>query len=75
MVLGRSASQHRHLRHLEIHRCRNLASLDELPRIAPNLEKLVVTTSGRLTGVSALTNLPQLHFARRDGRDLVERMV
>ena len=62
------------LRRLEIHRCRNLVSLDELPRIAPNLEKLVVTTSGRLVDVAALATLPHLRFARRDGRDLVERM-
>ena len=59
------------LRHLEIHRCRNLTSLNELPRIAPNLEKLVVTTSGRLTDVAALAALPHLRFARHDGRDMV----
>jgi hypothetical protein len=63
------------LRRLELHRCRNLTSLDELPRIAPNLEELVVTTSGRLVGHAALTTLPHLRFARRDGRDLVARAV
>lgn len=48
------------LRSLEIHRCRNLVSLDALPAIAPNLERLVVTTSGRLTDYGALADLPRL---------------
>jgi peptidyl-dipeptidase Dcp len=59
------------LRHLEIHRCRNLTSLGELPRIAPNLERLVITTSGRLTDHAALAALPRLRLARHDGRELV----
>lgn len=58
------------LRRLEIHRCRNLASLDELPRIAPKLQRLVVTTSGRLTGYAALAALPDLRVALHDGRDV-----
>jgi hypothetical protein len=61
------------LRELEIHRCRNLTSLAELPRIAPNLERLVITTSGRLTDHTALAALPRLRFAHHDGRDLVAR--
>ena len=63
------------LRRLEIHRCRNLASLDELPRIAPNLEELVITTSGRLSDYAALAALPHLRFARYDGRDLIAGAV
>jgi hypothetical protein len=61
------------LRRLELHRCRNLTSLGELPRIAPNLERLVITTSGRLTDHAALAALPRLRLARHDGRDLVAR--
>ena len=60
---------------LELHRCRNLVSLDVLPRIAPNLERLVVTTCGRLADHGALAELPRLRFARQDGRDLVARAV
>ena len=59
------------LRNLEIHRCRNLTSLDDLPRIAPNLERLIITASGRLTDHAALAALPRLRLARHDGRDLV----
>jgi hypothetical protein len=59
------------LRELEIHRCRNLATLDDLPRIAPNLEKLVVTTCGRLSDHRAVAALPFLRVARQDGRDLL----
>ena len=59
------------LRSLEIHRCRNLGSLEELPRIAPNLERLIITTSGRLTDHAAVAALPRLRLARHDGRDLV----
>jgi hypothetical protein len=58
------------LRRLELHRCRKLASLDELPRIAPNLETLVVTTSGRLTDYTTLAALPKLKVALHDGRDV-----
>ena len=58
------------LRRLEMHRCRNLATLDELPRIAPNLETLIVTTSGRLTDYTALAALPNLKLALHDGRDV-----
>ena len=61
------------LRTLEIHRCRNLESLDDLPRIAPNLEKLVVTTSGRLTDHDVVAAMRSLRLARLDGRDLLAR--
>lgn len=63
------------LRTLEIHRCRNLESLDHLPRIAPNLEKLVVTTSGRLSDYQAIAELASIRLARHDGRDLLESAV
>jgi hypothetical protein len=36
------------LRRLEIHRCRNLESLAEIPSLFPNLEYLVVSTCGRI---------------------------
>jgi hypothetical protein len=59
------------LRSLEIHRCRNLESLARLPEIAPNLERLVVTTSGRLTDVGSVRRLPRLCVALLDGKPLV----
>lgn len=58
------------LRKLEIHRCRNLTTLDELPRIAPGLEELIVTTSGRLQDCTALAAMPGLRVAINDGRDV-----
>ena len=48
----------------EVHRCRNLKTLDELPRIAPNVEHLVVTSSGRVAdGAEGVKHLPKLRHA------------
>lgn len=60
-----------HLRTLGIHRCRNLESLAGLPEIAPNLETLIVTTSGRLTDVDCVRELPRLRVALHDGKSLL----
>ena len=59
------------LRTLGIHRCRNLESLAGLPEIAPNLEKLIVTTSGRLREVDMVGVLPRLRVALVSGRSVI----
>ena len=41
------------IRHLELHRCRNLASIAELPELFPNLEHLVVAACGGLDPAQA----------------------
>ncbi len=46
---------------LQIHRCRNLASLEGIDSIAPNLERLVMTTSGRCKDTSAVRRLTRLN--------------
>jgi hypothetical protein len=43
------------LERLEIHRCRSLKSLESLYEIAPNLETLIISTSGKLD----VNSLPQ----------------
>jgi hypothetical protein len=45
------------LRKLEFHRCRNLASLAGLDRIAPNLETLLIGSSGKVD-IDSLPALP-----------------
>lgn len=52
---------------LEIHRCRNLRSLSQLPAIAPNLKKLIVTTCGKLCDLDGIRNHPNLSVAIVDG--------
>ncbi len=45
-------------------RCRNLESIGELPRIAPNVEHLVVATCGRVAdGPAVVRRLPKLRHA------------
>jgi hypothetical protein len=54
------------LTRLELHRCRNLVSLEDLPRIAPHLVHLVVGASGRVTKPEPrrlLEHLPRLQHA------------
>ena len=52
------------LRRLELHRCRNLESIAELPRIAPQLEHLVVAACGRVAdGEAVVRRLPNLRHA------------
>jgi hypothetical protein len=59
---------------LEIGRCRNLATIAELPRIMPNLEHLVVSACGRVTdGPATVQHLPALHHAFVRNAVLVSR--
>ncbi|MFT5462079.1 MAG: hypothetical protein ACI8QS_000951 [Planctomycetota bacterium] len=52
------------LKRLEIHRCRNLESISELARIAPNVEHLVVSACGRVSdGPEVVKHLPHLRHA------------
>ena len=55
------------LRELGIHRCRNIEDLSLLPHIAPNLEKLIVTTSKRLTQFDGIIDHPNLGLAIVNG--------
>lgn len=59
------------LKELQIHRCRNLTDLSELPRIAPNLRKLLTTTSSKLDVTSGVTDHPKLEMALIDGNWVV----
>lgn len=59
------------LKYLEIHRCRNLVDLSELPRIAPNLTELLTTNSSRLDVSSGVVEHPKLKSALIDGRHVV----
>ena len=52
------------LKRLEIHRCRNLETLEALPDIAPNLEYLVVDACGKVSdGKTVVKKLPRLRHA------------
>ena len=52
------------LKHLEIHRCRNLETIDAIIDIAPNLEFLVVTGCGKISGADTVVNkIPNLRHA------------
>ncbi len=52
------------VKRLEIHRCRNLETLSDLPRIAPNVEYLVVGACGRVSdGPAVVQCLPRLRHA------------
>jgi len=60
----------------EIHRCRNLKTIDDLPSIAPALKKLVITTSKNVTDASNIvTRLPNLRFANINGSILVDNGI
>ncbi len=60
------------LKRVGIHRCRNLTTLGELPRIAPNLEHLVVTTCPRVSdGPHVVAQLPHLRHASVQSKVLV----
>jgi hypothetical protein len=59
------------LKFLEIHRCRNLQDLSALPRIAPNLQKLLTTTSSRIDATVGVLDHPQLKTALIDGKEVV----
>jgi len=59
------------LKSLEIHRCRNLRDLSALPRIAPNLQKLLTTTSSRIDATAGVLDHPKLKTALMDGKPIV----
>ena len=59
------------LKVLEIHRCRNLHDLSALPRIAPNLQRLLTTTSSRIDATAGVLDHPKLKEALIDGTFVV----
>jgi hypothetical protein len=59
------------LTRLEIHRCRNLADLAELPRIAPNLQHFLATTAKKLIPTAGIVDHPRLKTARIDGKEIL----
>jgi hypothetical protein len=61
----------RKLKTLEIHRCRNLEDLSLLPRVAPNLQKLLATTSSRIDATAGVVGHPKLKTALIDGKFVV----
>ena len=65
----------KNLKELQIHRCRNLADLSALPRIAPNLRHLLTTTSSRLAPKVGVLNHPKLETARIDGKELIANIA
>lgn len=56
---------------LQIHRCRNLQDLSALPRIAPNLQELLTTTSSKLDATAGVLDHPSLKKALVDGKDVI----
>jgi len=57
------------LKYLQIHRCRNLETIEDLPQIAPNLERLLVASSGRVSvAPDVLKQLPKLQRAYVNGK-------
>lgn len=56
------------LRELGIHRSRNMENLSMLPFIAPNLKKLIVTTSKRVIDFTGIQDHPSLELAIIDGK-------
>lgn len=59
------------LKVLQIHRCRNLQDLSELPRIAPNLCELLTTTSSKIDATKGVLDHPKLATALIDGKFVV----
>ncbi len=59
------------LEELQIHRCRNLHDLSALPRVAPNLRKLLTTTSSKIDATAGVLDHPSLQSALVDGRLVV----
>jgi len=55
------------LKTLELHRCRNLKDLSALPRLAPNLEKLLTTTSSKIDATAGVLDHRKLKMALIDG--------
>ena len=59
------------LKALEIHRCRNLRDLTALPRVAPNLKSLLVTSSGRCLPDAGIQSHPTLKYAVFNGKNVL----
>jgi hypothetical protein len=62
------------LRRLEIHRCRNLKNLAQIPQLFPRLEHLVVAACGQISSAESscvVAQLPGLKHAYVQGRKLV----
>jgi len=59
------------LKVLQIHRCRNLHDLSVLPEIAPNLQRLLTTTSSRIDVTAGILDHPKLEEALIDGTFVV----
>lgn len=58
------------LKHLEIHRCRNLISLESLDTIAPNLETLVIGSSNKVKSETLPNYGPSLKRVLINGQSL-----
>lgn len=52
------------LRRLEIHRCRNLASLALIPQLFPQLEQLIISGCGRVSSIEGTQIALQLPFLK-----------
>ncbi|MCA9267260.1 MAG: hypothetical protein KDA41_02260 [Planctomycetales bacterium] len=59
------------LKELQFHRCRNLQDLSALPRIAPNLRRLLTTTSSKIDATNGVVDHPKLKEALIDGTFVV----
>ena len=59
------------LKWMEIHRSRNMVDLSELPRIAPKLERLIVTSSKKSDPSAGVVDHPTLKLAIFDGKQVV----
>ena len=59
------------LKVLQIHRCRNLQDLSDLPRIAPHLRELLTTTSSKIDATDGVLDHPRLKKALIDGTFVV----
>lgn len=59
------------LKELQFHRCRNLSDLSALPRIAPNLQKLLTTTSSKIDRTTGVLEHPKLKMALFDGEFVI----
>ncbi|MDF7801896.1 hypothetical protein P4C99_20635 [Pontiellaceae bacterium B1224] len=58
------------LRELGIHRSRNMEDLSLLPKIAPKLKKLFVTTSKKVTDFTGIVDHPSIELAVVDGKKI-----
>lgn len=59
------------LKHIEFHRCRNLASLAGLERIAPALQSINISTSGNLQDDSFVSAIPGLRKVTINDRQII----